>query len=154
MKVYLLNLCFCSNNKLQVPEWINRLEGTFSWHEVCISGFPGELVVKNPPASSGDLREMGSIPGLGRSPGGGHGNPPQYSCQENLMERGAWKFTVHRVAKSWTWLKWLSMHTNIYIRRGKSWEFTACCHSGTQDDGSSATHTMWFPRCLWAFTSN
>ena len=48
------------------------------------------LVVKNPPASAGDPRDLGSIPGSGRSPGGGHGNPLQYSCLENPMARGAW----------------------------------------------------------------
>ena len=111
-------------------------------------------MVKNPPANSGDLRDMGSIPGSERSPGGRHGNPLQYSCQKNPMDRGAWQATVHSIAKSWTWLKRLSVHANIYIRWGKSWEFTSCCHSRTQDDGSSATHTMWFPRCLWAFISN
>ena len=47
---------------------------------------------------------MGSIPGLGKSPGGGNGNPFQYSCMENSMDRGAWRATIHRVAKSWTWL--------------------------------------------------
>ena len=69
------------------------------------------LVVKNPPASSGDVRAMGSIPGSGRSPGEGHGNPLQYSCLENPMDRGAWRDTAHRVTKSWTWLKWLRMMT-------------------------------------------
>ena len=59
------------------------------------------LVVKNLPASPGDIRDMGWIPGLGRSPGGGNGNPLQYSCLENSMDRGAWWATVHRVAKSW-----------------------------------------------------
>ena len=58
------------------------------------------LVVKNPPANAGDLRDLGSIPGLGRSPGGGHGNPLQCSCLENPMDRGAPKATVHRVAES------------------------------------------------------
>ena len=56
----------------------------------------GGSVVENPPASAGD---MGSISGLGRSPGGGHGNPLQYSCLENLMDRRAWWATVHRVAE-------------------------------------------------------
>ena len=46
------------------------------------------LVVKNPPANAGDLRDVGSVPGLGRSPGGGHGNPLQYSCLENPKDRG------------------------------------------------------------------
>ena len=47
------------------------------------------LVVKNPPANAGDIRDVGLILGLGRSPGGGHGNPVQYSCLENLMDRGS-----------------------------------------------------------------
>ena len=49
------------------------------------------LVVKNMPASAGDIRDVGSIPGLGRSPGGGHGNLLQYSCLENPMDKGAWQ---------------------------------------------------------------
>ena len=57
------------------------------------------LGVKNPPTNVGDVRDTGSIPGLGRSPGVGHGNPLQDSCLENLMDSGAWWATVHRVAK-------------------------------------------------------
>ena len=71
------------------------------------------LVVKNPPANAGDVRDVGSIPGSGRSPGGGHSNPLHYCCLENPMDRGAWRATVHRVTQSWTWLKWLSMHAII-----------------------------------------
>ena len=52
------------------------------------------LVVKKLPANGEDIRYMGLTPGLGRSPGGGHGNPLQYSCLENLMDRGAWQATV------------------------------------------------------------
>ena len=59
-------------------------------------------VVKNPPASVGDIRAAGSIPGSGRSPGGGHGNPLQYSCLENSMDRGAWWTTVHGFTMSQT----------------------------------------------------
>ena len=55
-------------------------------------------VVKNLLANAGDTRDAGSIPGLGRSLGGGHSNPVQYSCLENPMDRGAWQATVHRVA--------------------------------------------------------
>ena len=47
-------------------------------------------MAKNPPANADDVRDVGSIPGLGRSPGGGHGNPFQYSCLEKSMDRGAW----------------------------------------------------------------
>ena len=60
------------------------------------------LVIKNPPDNAGDLRDMGSTPGSGRSPGRGHGDPLQYSCLENPMDRGAWRAIVHGVAKSWT----------------------------------------------------
>ena len=69
------------------------------------------LVVENPPANVGDIRDSGLIPGSGRSPGGGHGNPLQCSCLENPMDRGAWRATIHRVARSWTQLKQLSTHT-------------------------------------------
>ena len=55
---------------------------------------------KEPSGSAGGIRDKGSIPGSKRSPGGGHGNPLQYSCLENPMDRGAWQVTVHRVAKS------------------------------------------------------
>ena len=65
-------------------------------------GFQVVLVVRNPPANAGDVRDMGSIPGLGRTPGGGDGNSLQYSCLENPMDRGVWWATVHRVAKSQT----------------------------------------------------
>ena len=68
------------------------------------------LAVKNPPANAEDIRDMGLIPGLGRSPGGEHGNPLQYSCLENPMDRGAWRAIVHVGAKNRTPLKQLSMH--------------------------------------------
>ena len=57
-------------------------------------------MVKNLPTNAGDTRDVGSIPGLGRSPGGRQGNPLQYSCLENPMDREAWQATVHRVAES------------------------------------------------------
>ena len=60
------------------------------------------LVVKNLPANAGDIRDAGLIPGLGKSPGEGNGNPLQYSCLENPIDRGAWQAIVHGVAKSWT----------------------------------------------------
>jgi len=60
------------------------------------------LVVKNLPANAGDISDAGSIPGLGRSPGEGNGNPLQYSCLENSMDRRAWWATVHGVLKSRT----------------------------------------------------
>ena len=57
-------------------------------------------MVKNPPANAGNIRDAGSIPGLGRSPREGNGNPIQYSCLENPMDRGAWRATVHNVGKN------------------------------------------------------
>ena len=59
------------------------------------------------------MRGVGSIPGLGRSPGGGHGNPLQYSCLENPMGRGAWRAPVHVVAQGWTRQKQLSVHLEL-----------------------------------------
>ena len=63
------------------------------------------LVVKNLPTNAGDMRDEGSVPGLGRSLGGVHDNPLQYACLENPMDRGAWQITVHGVTKSQTSLK-------------------------------------------------
>ena len=68
---------------------------------VLVASHPA-LVVKNLPANAGDIRDIGSIPGSGRSPGGGHGNLLQYSCLENPMDRGTWWDAVHRVTKSGT----------------------------------------------------
>ena len=59
-------------------------------------------VIKNPPANAGDVRDVGSTPGSGRSPGGGHGNPLQYSCLQNPMDRGVWWAAVHGVTESQT----------------------------------------------------
>ena len=60
------------------------------------------LVVKNPPANAGEVRVVGSIPGLGRSPGVGTSYPLQYTCLENSIDRGAWQIMVHEVPKNWT----------------------------------------------------
>ena len=65
-------------------------------------GFPGLSAGKESACNAGDLPAMGLTPGLGRSLGEGNGNPLQYSCLENPMDRGAWKATVHGVAMSWT----------------------------------------------------
>ena len=70
-------------------------------------------LVKNPPASAGDLRDLGSVAGLGRSPEEGNGNPLRYSCLENPMDRGAWRCTVHRVAERGTRLR---THPAGYVR--------------------------------------
>ena len=78
------------------------------------------LVVKTPTANIGNTRDTESIPGSRRSPAGGPDNQLQYSCLKNPMDSGAWWATVHRVAKSCTWLKWLRMHTyltNTYLHK-------------------------------------
>ena len=81
---------------------------------VCVQVSQVALAVKNLPASPGDIRDTGSIPGSGRSPGGGHGNSLQYSCLENPMDRGAWWATVHRVTQSDTTEMTWHKAQNIY----------------------------------------
>ena len=88
------------------------------------------LVVKNPPANAGDKRDAIRSLGPEDSPGGRHGNPLQNSCLKNSMDRGAWRATVHRVAKSWIQLKWLDthmarMHIHLYINTNTAikWNF-------------------------------
>ena len=91
-------------------------------------GFPGSSACEEPAYNAGDL---GLIPGPGRSPGDGHGNPLKYSCLENPHGRGAWRATVHDVAKSWAQLKQLSMHTGSSARSMEqivflAWNILAC----------------------------
>ena len=76
-------------------------------------------MVKNLPACAGDVRDLGSIPGSGKFPGGMHGNPLQYSCLENPMDRGAWWAMVHRVTES-DILKQLSTHAGSLINSSKN----------------------------------
>ena len=80
----------------------------FSTHPL---GFLGGSEVKNLPANAGDT---GSIPGLGKSPGEGNGNPFQYSCQENLLDRGAWWVTVHGVTKELDTTSLTLTHTHTH----------------------------------------
>ena len=91
--------------------WKQRIRPENLWenHLVCLPSWVSQavLVVKNLPASTGDKRDPGSIPGLGRSPGEGNGKPLQYSCLENPTDREACRATVHRVTKSHTRLTWL-----------------------------------------------
>ena len=97
------------------------LRYTSSWASLLV------LMVKSLPVKAGDIRHMGLNPKLGRSPGGGHGNPLQYSCLENPLDSGAWWAMVRRVTKSQTCLKQLSMHAHIfphgYIQRVKQAPF-------------------------------
>ena len=71
------------------------------------------LVAKNSLAKAGDIGDVGSTLGLGRYHGGGHGNPLQYSCLENPIDRGAWQATVHGITKSGTQLKQFSRHSHV-----------------------------------------
>ena len=97
----------------QLSLWGLHWELTSIWsHE---GGFAGSSVVRNPPANAEAREDTGSIPGLGRSPGEGNGNPLQYSCLENPMKRGAWWATVHGVVKSWRRLSdWAHMHASSW----------------------------------------
>ena len=98
------------------------------WESVCHAAWASQaaLVVKKLPANAGGVRDADSIPGSERSPGGGHGNPLQYSCLENPLDRGAWQATVHRVAKSWTRLKQLSMKASFYQITLWCWSLMHC----------------------------
>ena len=113
--------CHCDRNR-------NRDTRVLQWErEIGLNSRKSQpsqvlLVIKNPPDNEGDIRDAGSIPQSERSPGGGHGNPFQYSLLENYMERGVWWPTIHGVAKSQTRLKHLSMHTHTRYSLGK-WEF-------------------------------
>ena len=91
----------------QYLHWIILIHSLGTW------GFPGGTSGKEPPASAGDGRDAGSIPGLGRSPGGGHGKPLQYFCLENPVDRGAWRALVsQRVRHNWSVC--IHMHTHTW----------------------------------------
>ena len=122
---------------------------------IILFGHKGGASGKEPAANEGHVRDSGLIPGLGRSSGGGHGNPLQYSCLENPMDRGAWRATVHRVAKSLTWLKWLSTHAQSYfeteiisvsletLQRGYQWNLRYLW-----DNIKNSFFLLWSPQML------
>ena len=83
-------------------------------NSVLYVGFPDGASGKTLPANAEDVRGLGSVPGSGRLPGGGHGNPLQCSCLENPMDRGAWRAAVRGVAKSRSRLKRLSTHAHCF----------------------------------------
>ena len=74
-------------------------------------------MVKNPPANAGDIKDVSFISGSGRSPGEGHGNPLQYSCLGNPMDRGAWQARIRRVTKSWTRPKQLNTQPGLSVSK-------------------------------------
>ena len=125
----------------------------YTWFSLISLGFLCGTVIKNPPANARDTRDMSSIPGLGRSPGGVHGNPLQYSCLENSIDRGAWWATVQGVTKSWIWLSdwtftthyahlmwWKTGNTGVSGSRGWTWrEAMLTGVMSTQLRGSGST---------------
>ena len=91
-----LNHDWCKRTHSQPPHTHSFIQRTFLKRLVCVRCVSQvALVVKNPPANAGDIEDVGLIPGLGRSPGGGHGSPLQCSCLDNPMDRGAWGATVY-----------------------------------------------------------
>ena len=110
-------------------------------------GFPGGASGKEPPANAGDTRDANSIPGSGRSPGGGDGNPLQDSCLENPMDRGVWWATVHRVAKSRTWLKWLSTHACSQKSVRKFPPPSSSCQGGSKKEEDCGGSKAGVPPC-------
>ena len=104
------------HNSHNVKEFSSVLIPQLSWW---LSG-------KESAGRAGDRGDADSLYGLGRCPGGGYGNPLQYSCQGNTMGRGAWLATVHGVAKSWTWLIWLTTH--MYIDTKYNWSMSVKSH--------------------------
>ena len=111
-------------------------------------GFPGASVVKNLPANAGDVS---SVPGLGRSPGEGNGNPLQYSCLGNPLDRAAWQATVHRVANSQPCAMTVQLNNSakfpMSFRGWKHFTSFVICHSSRERLGSmylvsSGLHSM------------
>ena len=129
VKSFQLNLTeqYCRFN-INMSQWQNPKVRQKCYHghfeKYAHSFWLAVLVVKNPPAKAGDVRDTGSASGLGRCPGGGHSNTLQYSCLENPMDQRAWQAAVHRVAQSWTdWsdLFWCWVSLIWYQTIGNLW---------------------------------
>ena len=120
IKWRLVKTCFRAQGTQLSAPWWPEWEGNPE-KRGCINTYGASqvvLVVKKPPTNEGDARDVGSVPGSGRSPGGGHGNPHHgnplwHSCLENPMDRGAWQAIVHRVTEHWTQLTW--QHASIHV---------------------------------------
>ena len=102
---------FICTNKDRLPKQNTKLSRRFDCLQGQIQASQVTLVVQNPPTSAGDIRDSGYIPGSGRSAGGGRGNPHQYSCLQNSHGQRSLAKSLHKIAKSRTQLKRLSMHT-------------------------------------------
>ena len=120
-RIYLNNKYICTyiislfNWRIITLKYCDAFCHTSTWINRRYPRVQVALVVKKPPANAGDVRDTSSIPGLGKPPGGGHGNPLQFSCLENPMDRRVWWAMVQRVTKSQSWLKQLSTHAYIQI---------------------------------------
>ena len=109
--------------------------------------FLGDASGKEPACQCSRHTDMGSIPGPGRSPGEGNGNPLQYSCLENPMDRGAWRATVHEAPKSRIWLKQVSTHAILWVLQSKG--LSLHIHIYTE-----AGHGDWWSNTLNALFSS
>ena len=104
-------VCCSARGRKELHDWTTELSWQRMW------AFQMALVVKNLPANARDKGDVGSIPGLGRSPGVGYGNPLQYSCLEKSMGRRAWWAIVHGITKSQTWLNnWKKMKVSVELQ--------------------------------------
>ena len=97
-------------------QWLMSSYLFYMFRDIDLTGFPGSASGKKLPANAGDGRHTGWIPGLGRSSGEGRDNSLPYSCLENSKDRGDWEATIHRVTKSWTWLKRLNYYHHHHHR--------------------------------------
>ena len=95
------------------------------------------------------MRNLGSTSGSGRSPGEGNGNPLQYSCLENPMNRGAWRAALHGVPKSQTWLKWLGTHECRQVGGLITWHQRDLCSNPYCRSSSHLTLNKWYSSHIW-----
>ena len=123
----------CPSNFM--TKYRNSVSCLVPWHSNLLSNIISvvALVVKNPPANVGGIRDADSVPGSGRSSGGGHSNPLQYSCLENPMNRGSWRSTILRVRRSQTRLKRLNMQAS-----------TVKVHSANRMWGTYLDTSVWW----------
>ena len=154
----------CLEHSMDVEAWRATVHGVvqsrtrLSVHSTTTlsSGFQVVLVVKNLPGNAVDIRDTGSIPGSEARPGGGNGNPLQYSCLGNPTDRGAWRVTVRRMAKSQIWLKRLSTELSEYCSIPNGWRSLNCdsprfcCpdrhfHSHFEQDCEEEARSGWAP---------
>ena len=113
---------------------------------------PSWLSGKESAWNAGNARNIGSFPGSGRPPAEGHVNPLRYSCLENPMDRETWRAIVHKIAKSWTWLKWPSTHTShrlqIFFLMLKTFKIYLFFEIPWQSSVQDSALSLWWPRFI------